>query len=568
LAGLDPNLKVPVGGLLGDCAHAIKQECLDWLGETGRRQPRPLDWWGSIIASRSPLQSDLFLCLSHLALLRSWIADMDNAPVRLAVIGDEAVWQTLSAHPTSLPSVRLVGSAASVTRWTRVMQTCRAVACPAYAAVWLVATRCVCLLLGLNKQPNLPVNTVLVYTWLENRLFAKDGTLSDAYTGRLEANLLRDGFAVTRLMALRASLFLTFKLRRFRHKVIVPAAFLRLRDVIDAVAPPRIDLDVIPLRCVGWNCLPLLRQHNRREHGHPAIAFNRLWYRAMCRLAKSQGERVSGLIYTFENHAHEKMMCLAWHEWSDKTRIVGYQHSTISPLMLGYSLGCAEATFHPLPDTIAVTGEANAALLKSSGFAHQKMSVAGALRYEHLSALRPRSPSAPGDRNRRIVVALPISRKYAGECVSGVLCELSRPLQYDGVSVEFCLKFHPWLPASAVIGKRRLPPGVKVCEEPLPQLLASASALLYAPPTAAWWEAYLHGIPVLKFLGDFLDIDSDKVVPGVAVPVCTQSTLRQAVLNLLAAGPPPTGNLNAIRDQLFAPVNEAAWREMLQPCPN
>src|SRR6267143_4494988 len=93
--------------------------------------------------------------------------------------------------------------------------------------------------------------------------------------------------------------------------------------------------------------------------------------------------------------------------------------------------------------------------------------------------------------------------------------------------VAFVLKFHPDLPLEKMgRSEEKLPEWFTVPPRPLSELLQDADLFLYSPPTGTWREAYLAGLPVVKYRGEFLDSDSTDILSEDELPVCSRDTLR------------------------------------------
>lgn len=91
--------------------------------------------------------------------------------------------------------------------------------------------------------------------------------------------------------------------------------------------------------------------------------------------------KVSKFYYPFENRSFEKMSILALRKYSKKTKIIGYQHASISLRHTNLFLGKDESKITPLPDSIITMGEITRNILKNEGnFPENLLKVGCALR--------------------------------------------------------------------------------------------------------------------------------------------------------------------------------------------
>jgi hypothetical protein len=134
-----------------------------------------------------------------------------------------------------------------------------------------------------------------------------------------------------------------------------------------------------------------------------------------------------------------------------------------------------------------------------------------------------------------------------------------------GLPVEFIVKGHPRLPMARLLASTGpLPPWFTVSERPLAELFEEADVFLYTPPSSSALEAYLAGLPVLKYHDErqdgLLDIDSVEMA-SAAVSTCSRDTLTTELARLLrqdldgAIGE----DRQAALQRIYSPVNEQVW---------
>src|SRR3989338_3594582 len=78
-----------IGETLNQVAEELRQPFLDWLAGIGSGQRSPKEWWGLRMASKSPLQNDLFLLVCYATLVEGWVVGRWARPDVIIV---EDVW--------------------------------------------------------------------------------------------------------------------------------------------------------------------------------------------------------------------------------------------------------------------------------------------------------------------------------------------------------------------------------------------------------------------------------------------------------------------------------------------
>lgn len=90
---------------------------------------------------------------------------------------------------------------------------------------------------------------------------------------------------------------------------------------------------------------------------------------------------IDRFIYGFENNSTEKAFIIAARKWYPGSIIIGFQHSVWFKEQLGVFLSQEEASCHPLPDKIVVSGQRYLDILKQTGMPETLLSLGANLRY-------------------------------------------------------------------------------------------------------------------------------------------------------------------------------------------
>jgi hypothetical protein len=575
--------RVSIGEPLNRIAHQIKPAFLDWVAALGQRQPRASAWCATKLASKSPVQTDLFALVCYAELAAAWA---DAGERRVVVVEDPWLLLTLRR--------RLQGAGAHVEldRWALVRDVASTVVRAPWASLltlWWAGRLRIAARRHVPAAPPSQWPDTFLYTWVLPHCFDAEGRLSDPYLGRLDAILRAQGRRVGRLTPLRMAEPLVRRLAG-PSDVLVAPALLRWRDIAAACVEPVGIAARGAERWRGWHLGPLLARETLREWADPSARLYRLSFRAFRRIAALGRGRVARLVYPFENQPWEKQLLLAYRQASPDTRLVGCQHGSVGPLWLSYALGQGETDWCPLPDWIMANGPLAEARLRASGFPADRVRNAGSLRFDYLFAPADvasadfgvvdvastgHAPTGrtPGDRSsaatpptqpRQVLVGLSFSAPHVVALLRA-LREAFPTADLDGDDrVAFLLKWHPALPPQALRpALEPLPAWMTATDRPLRALFAQAELFLYVPPTISCWEAYAAGLPVLKFADDLLDVDALDGLDDDA-QACTAETLRAQVIDLLRRGPAaPEAHRRAL-SRVFSPVDEQLWAEVLR----
>jgi len=567
-----------IGNELNVIAKELVQPFADWVASIGVQQRNPRRWWASRVASRSPFQTDLFLLVCYAELIRRWLSE--DAPRACAVVVDDP-WlrAVLTQALRSDTRVRLMNRG-----WAGCVRQVflEALRIPSRRMYRLVGGL---LSMGVARWhfPDADQaieagqdRLILLYSWIFPQSFSTSGQFHDPYTGRLEQLLREHGSSIRRLtpldIGIRSGLW--SQLRRLASGCVIAPRYVRVRDVVRASAAWfAIDHMGRVSRFLGWDYGALLRREMLREWSDGEFVGYQLWYWAMRRLATRHGARISVVIYPFENHPWEKLLCLAFQHEAPNVQLVGYQHSWVSPDLLNYRLGRDEATVMPLPHRIVANGVRAVEMLTAGGVPTEKLCNGGAFRYEYLYeqsdtvvARRPRS-RVEGE-PWRLVAALPLSPLHGSSLLRALVDIFPTPFlsetQRDPVDV--IVKCHPLLPLHKLQKRSvQLPEWFRVTEQPLRELCKTADVFVYAPPSTSGWEAAVMGLPVVRYRDEWLDMEPSEE-ESLEVAVGSTEALRRTLTGLLAQHATRSEPLvrHDILRQCFSPIDERIWIDLTQ----
>ncbi len=245
----------------------------------------------------------------------------------------------------------------------------------------------------------------------------------------------------------------------------------------------------------------LLRAAVQEAHTSGNVFFNFCVYHASSYLAATL--RIAAGLYPYENKAWEKMFLLGIRAVSPQTRLIGYQHASVTPSHTNFMLTEKEKGVMPLPDAIVTMGAVTRDWLVREGqHLPERLIVGCALRQARSGAVTFRKRR--GTQPSRILVALATNLE---EYVR-VLLFLHEAATSD--HWEIALRPHPTIRLSEAVkllpdGRLGFPHTISAVS--LADGLAWADVALYASSTVGL-EAVGAGIPsVYLDLGDILSTD-------------------------------------------------------------
>lgn len=224
------------------------------------------------------------------------------------------------------------------------------------------------------------------------------------------------------------------------------------------------------------------------------------------------GERVVGkeiprtLIFPYENRSWEKRLIKAARGKGVK-RIIGYQHSSITPRHLSFKMAAKESYNSFLPDKIITAGTVTSNWLKNNASALSQLVVSGA-------SLRRVEKNIDSSDNQRVLVPISSSRAEALSLLNIVWSAL------ETSSKQFVIRTHPTIPIDDLFNQFDWPDRVLLSDGmSLEEDLERTSIVAYTSSTVAL-DGMLFCKPVI-----FIDIGD---IPS-GDPLLENDSLRATV---------------------------------------
>lgn len=560
--------RLSIAGMLQGAGASLRAAFIDYIGRLGAERDSAT-WWFSSLSEKNPPTSKAFLHVCYLSVAAELCRRHESGGRLLLVVEDPCVRRAIAGHLrergaafNEVAESPLHHAVAVIGDWSEMLV--RRVYGVGRHLVRMVTAR----VLGFSDGiVNAPVAGkaqawALLHNWVDTRSFDEHGLYRDVYFGTLREELQKRGLAVAVVSTvLYRSPFrrLLARLRDSGMPVLVPEAALtpgilwRWSRSLPFRPPQRRSWP----RCAGFDVSDILTEAEREDWINQRAADVRLLSDIVRRWSGSFS--VQAFIYTYEGQSWERGYCRALREHFPQARLIGYQHSTVSPMWLSHFISKAEWGKVPFPDRVVTNGPHPYDLLRKNGVPEQVLACGGALRYgSALGREAPEPARAPSGRSPlRVLVTPSIVMTQAAELLLAALRAFQEP---DAFKVT--IKFHPCFPSARVLaeaGVDSLPAHVTIATEPVPMLLRDADVLVYTDSTTAV-EALAQGVPIVHFASNY-EIDTD--------PLATFEGVRVSVDTAKALGAAARAVVNADAGACAARVRR--WRaavDELLPLPN
>lgn len=526
--------RIDIADPLQATAASLRQPYLDYIGSLSVKNNSML-WWAGSLSEKNPFISKTFLYTCYikvaLSLLESHNQDnmvffVENRRLRLslvnnvrAALGAEVVHVEIG--PSHILDIVKDGIEFVIKHG------------------WFLLNSIYRILLTqhtyhLNKSRS-EDGMVLLHTWVDQRSFGEDdNTFRDAYFGTLREHMKKKGknvFTVPYVLHTVSYTETVKKLINNNEHFLIPSAYLNISDIFRVlkatwIPPKKSDNPHFE----NMDISDLIYDEYKSDWKDTRVASNLLFYYVV-RNWKKHGIPIERFIYTYENHTWEKMLCIALREFYPSVCIIGYQHSTLSKMLLMYFISEKERDIIPFPDKVVTNGRYFSDVLLESGYDSDKLICGGAIRYEYLTEmLKEPIQQKKVERGYNILVTPPIDKNEAIEIVSKVLGAFESMDTYNVI-----IKCHPLMPYQQIAGElgiRSLPEHFTISTEPISVLLGESDLLLYTSSTTCI-EAIAAGTPVLHIGSNFIiDHDILESLPEIRSSTRTEEEIKSKVHEL------------------------------------
>jgi hypothetical protein len=503
----DAGKRIEIGDKLQETAKSLRQAYIDYIGKLSIAN-NSLLWWAGSLSEKNPWTSKTFLYACYIRLCQTIIKI--GGQENLVFIGENRVIRKgILKNLVNLSDSDILLFETPVRDLLGTLKNAGILFL--LKAYFLVSTIYHVLLARhyrLKPVKNQQEGLVLICNWVDPRSFSADGEYRDNYFGDLALHLKNKGKKVFIIPYILYTVPYRATLKKIvsnLDRFLLAESFLTVPDVCRIFFKTLLNRPankVYPL-FEGIDISEEIMHDLHTDWKGTGIASNLLLYEVVKRW-KNAGISIETFIYPYENQVWEKTYCLALRKYFPSTRIIGYQHSSISKMFLNHFFAREELPVLPFPDKVITTGKYAEKLFKESGYDRAKVICGGAIRYVNL--LKKKSVPVKKDNKSRVILVTPsIDRNETIDLVWKVIKAFGQIKEY---SVVF--KFHPDCPYRFIAREiGTLPKHFIISEQPTDKLLQDSDLLIYNSTTTSI-EALALGVPVLHIKSDFV-IDRDNL---------------------------------------------------------
>ena len=493
--------ELPRAQIFRERSEDFRKNYVEFIGQVNARN-HSLHWWTMPFTNKNPLATPLCRNISDFLLIVGLIRSGLEA---LVVVTDSRDLAAQVGVWGKAEGIRTINAVKKRSTWESVVKGYT----PGAVLFAFVKTMLIWVQV---RRYRLPKDTQSKYTvvasLLHTRSLAETGKYHDVYFGRLVDEMPEAGT--------KAIVFGSFQ-ERWRDQLprlkslrsgppVVPMeAYLTLgnlvwcglRALVAFFSPSRMHG---PAEIDGVDARYLVKRAIRDARRSGNLFMTLKVYHCARQLGRKI--QVSRCLYPYENRAWERMLILGIRSASPDTRMVGYQHASITPGHTNFILGSAESGIIPLPDRIVTTGPLVMEWLEKNGnYPSGVFRSACALRQQRDGSAKA---TKRGQRLNKVLVALATSlEEYIGSLVV-----LEKAFAgSNGYDVR--IRPHPAIPLESALEIAPLTRRdfFSASEGSLADALQWADVVLYASSTVGM-EAVSLGIPAVYLdLGNFLDTD-------------------------------------------------------------
>jgi hypothetical protein len=571
----DAGEKVSFSQYLQSAMTGLRQPYIDYVGQLSQVHSSP-EWWAGIVSEKNPLSSRLLLNACYIQACLDLLKDRGSDLGPVLVIADGRLLRSALTANLRNQGHHPKGFESRTGRWSEPFGLIsRLLLYKGYfvlselsrifqARFLRRAHRAKILRSVLQRGKPL----TLIHTWVDFRSFnPRTGEINDPDFSEVAKYLKGSGEEVVRLPYIQRVLpygRTVGVMARGEEPYLIPHAFLSPWDVLrtalsTSLAVPK-ERAYPPL--MGLEVSDLVLDDQRRQWYRHDMPKNLLFHH-MVRQWKARGLNVGKVIYPFENHAWERVLCMAMARFYPEAKLVAFQPARVPMFLTNYFIAESEQDLTPLPNRIVTNGAYTARLLRPA-YGDGLVVEGGSLRHQYLFNGNGggEGPLARGKRPFVILATPSIGNDEALELVWKVYQAFKDLPEFNVI-----IKCHPSRSFSRLakaLGLPPLPQHFSVSTLPLKDLLATSHLVVYTSSTTSV-EAVAYGLPLLHVRLDHdFDMDPLEFSPHLRKSVSLPEELVEGVRQALDPAREARGEQyhlgRAVVDDMFGPVTEDTFK--------
>ncbi|MFH1968587.1 MAG: hypothetical protein ABIJ84_04320 [bacterium] len=485
-----------------DIYKSFKDDFVDLISSINQNN-YSLFWWALNFTNKNPITTDLCNKIFNYLVITRLLKNKNN----IIVITDDLNLCKQTSDYIKSQSIELINAiSVNFNLKAFIKKVLPVVIIFAYLRILILKLVSIRINKAIKLKPEEKTNVLM--TLINHQSFSKNGEYRDAYFGDFPKYLKKKNIP---FIILGEVLFppYTSVLKKAVHNkegylIVSKEYFLSIKDltlslfksIARFIKPIKING---PAKINEVDLSYFVAKAIKEDYVSTKFFTNTSFYYCMKRISRLLN--IDRFYYPFENRAFEKMSIQAIREFSPGTKIIGYQHASISQRHTNFFLRSDEYKITPIPDLIITMGEISRDIMKNKGnFPENLLRTGCALRQRSFSNERK-------DKKNKISNLFVALATNIDEYVK-VIRFLDEALRNNN-SYNIWIRPHPVFSleeALKISGRPRFK-FYKANKEPLEDCYKWADLVLYVHSTLAL-EALTFGVPVINIVtADCLDPD-------------------------------------------------------------
>lgn len=551
--------KIETAATLQKIAHNLRQQYIDYIGELSVKN-NSLIWWATRLSEKNPFVSKTLLNICYVKLFEE-INDIYQNENLIILIENKSVRKTIMKN-TKAENVELIENPFEPS-----LEFLRNIKGFLFHKCGFLVYNIYRILISkyiykMHKRINKNEPLLLVHTFVDRRSFDNEGRYTDSYFGNLLEYLKtrKNVVIVPQVWRVVPYKKTVERMMKSKENFLAPHSLLSISDVL------KVFLSTLP-NMHGNKDYPLFEKIEISEiikndikqdwvDGH--VALGMMFYHFVKRL-KASNFLIDSVVYTYENHAWEKVLSYSFHEFYPDTYKIGYQHAVFSDMSLSHFFSKKEAKSMPSPDRIVTNGKYPREIFVNSCYPKEKVVEGGAIKYISQKVEKIKRP----EEKREIINILvtPTVGKTAIELILKISRAFGNKKRYQVV-----LRNHPMIPFEKISKNLnfKLSSNIEISNRPFSELIKESDVLIYTS-SATCVEAAAAGVPMIHVKSDLsIDLDPLYFYPEARPSVSTEQELIECVDKLANMSKGKYAEKNRIWDNIvrdfFGNVNDSVFK--------
>lgn len=490
--------QIDIGEELNKTTTRLRRLYIDYIGSLSVIN-NSLAWWSSRVAEKNVMASPVFLYICYLEVIRQLVNGSLKGKDLCVFSASPALLETLRREPL-FRSYRII-KCYHYRYWLSgaVIKAILRLGIFIWRSIRKKLAATVTRHLAKGRGPAGKGPLVIMRTWVSDSNLRSDGMFTDQYFKDLREHLspvfpniviLPILYNIKRSIGGGMTWF-----RSSQQNFLIPEDYYRLADYLSAIMTSCSTLRLFSrsYEFMGHD-LSLLFSEDALRQSFDDLSLSLIMHYFLMKRLRRKGMNIDRIIITFENMFSEKPLILGAKKFLPGTKVLGFQHASLFPLLLCCYTSAVESKVLPMPDKIICSGRFFEKIMGQEGFPVNKLVPGPALRFQYLLGAMP--TGAAGEAKNVILVTSPLARPAALELLLKIAESIKDRPQY-----RFWLKPHPMMQGAEfreLIEKTGLSQrSFEIIGGNMADALSRVKVLI-AAASAAIFDAVAAGVPVIR----------------------------------------------------------------------